>query len=428
MFLSNTLALFGIPPTPPPLLHEPAVASSASSSASSPPPTNDPQPQEPSYYFPDSPHPPPLTEKSPASSRATVQKKQLVPKVIARCSAPPPPAAAPPPPSPPPPAQRQPAAATATAQTTTNLTRPPAEKLAGGGRGRGGIQQQHQTLPNRGQYFLGLEEIRKRYPWNTILFPGPPPTQNTPKIIIMLKDESSRRRTAAHTPPSSSPTPIIPQEHPSPRTPTKKSVLSYFASPAGRKFLDNLEQETKLEKERTDKKQKKDKKPPRPDLGGIAPSTSTAPGTSADAGGDRATHEPSLGKRGGIRRKSRGVSDAEIPNGRSPKPKECQEQETEELARSREKHVRHASGGHVATSVWNEHCCSQLPERHHIIAAAAGVARETEEDGAELADVFDGESPGSHTIRSTPVPQPAMFLFYTSSLFFSFRQFPSFGG
>lgn len=384
MFLSNTLALFRAPPTPPPL-HVPAVASSPSPAASSSP-TNAPQPsipREPTYYFPDSPHSPSLTNPSPASSRAAVQKKQLVPKAIARCSATPPP---------PPTAPRPPAAATT--QPTTKPARPAAEESAGGGRGRGGIQQQRPALPNRIQHLPGLEEIRKRYPWNAIVFPAAPsPTQKTPKIIIMLKDGSSPRRTAVHTPPSS-PAPTTPQHHPSPRTPVRGSVLSYFASPAGQKFLDSLERETKLKKEKEEKKQKRDKRPPpsrpsRPDFGAIASSTSTTPTTSAGAVDDRATHEPSLGKSEGIGRKSRGSSDAAIPSGRSPKPEECQEQE--ELARSREKHVRHASAGHVATSVWSEQGCSQLPERHHITAAAAGAARETAGDGAELADVFDRE-------------------------------------
>jgi len=285
---------------PPVHLHV-QVAPHASSS-----PTHN-QPHHPSIhvsYFTSSFTSTPAPEQTHAAGAGAATNKQLVPKVISRCSP------------------------TKTIPTKINPTSP--------------------TLsPSRAQIRPGTKaqeghEVRP-YQWNPIFFPKPP----TPPT--MLKDDSTRRKAAAITPPT--------------KTPTKKSVLSYLHSPAGHKFLDNLERETLLKR-----------KSSQPNFGPDPSSPSTI------AGDDRAQHDISLE----CKRKSRGAGvDGKFLNGSISSP-ECQSVRNREYARD-------TSVRHVATSAWSEDACSQSPASHLTGADAGSLKSSRVTRDSAGADVFDDE-------------------------------------
>ncbi|KAF8542979.1 hypothetical protein BDD12DRAFT_305107 [Trichophaea hybrida] len=297
---------------PPVHLHVQAAPPASSS------PTHN-QPHHPSIhvsYFTSSFTSTPPEPPHAAAGAGAATNKQLVPKVISRCS----------------PTQSTP--------TKINSNSPILSQSRAQLRPGTKAQEGHEVRPNQ---------------WNPIFFPKPP----TPPT--MVKDDSTLRKAAAITPPT--------------KTPTKTSVLSYLHSPAGQKFLDNLERETLLKR-----------KSSRPEFG--ASTSSLSP--SAIAVDDRTQHDISLERR---RKSRRDGVDSKIPNG-STSLSECQATRNRDCGRD-------TSVGHVATSAWSEDVCSQSPDSHFTGADAGSIrsSRVTTD-----ADVFDSEGEYIHLVLS-----PLMF-------------------
>ena len=83
----------------------------------------------------------------------------------------------------------------------------------------------------------GFGQRHRRSLWNPLQFAALPSAFASP--IKMLKDETTQRRAATST--STTPTPT---SNGTIKTLSRKSVLAYFSSPQGKKYLDNLEKET----------------------------------------------------------------------------------------------------------------------------------------------------------------------------------------
>ncbi|KAI5857827.1 hypothetical protein BZA05DRAFT_415213 [Tricharina praecox] len=164
---------------------------------------------------------------------------------------------------------------------------------------------------------------------------------------------------------------------PQQRNPTKKSVLSYFSSPAGQKFLDDLEKEARAKR---NAKAGVEKQPSRTEsTDGAVHHISLADGREPrgrqDLSGGSTASADSAGKAGA------GI-------GRNKEHEVCPDSDYENRD-----HVRPASDRHVAPAVWGDGGYSQSPTSHHIRPAGAAQAlsgaREAPGRGSVDGDVFE---------------------------------------
>jgi hypothetical protein len=208
----------------PPPVHVPAHQAAGDAADGSSQPTNKRPGEKEAFYF-TSPSSSSrfsfsATPSTPLQPPATALERQLaIPRVIARCTAVP---------------------RKKTDGSRQILTNSPTE-----------IRQSPLRPFTITAFFGNAEGFGQRYRrslWNPLQFAALPSAFASP--IKMLKDEATQRRATIST--STIPTPT---NNGAIKTPSRKSVLAYFSSPQGKKYLDNLEKET-LRKRREQAQQK----------------------------------------------------------------------------------------------------------------------------------------------------------------------------